>query len=109
MYKNSSLEDQVEDMRKVVDTYDTLNDKIKDNEGSDIYTEEDLSDWDSTLMDGLDEEEEWEDEDLIEETLNEPLKKDDWIIEDEEKPTTIPYSGIYVRKKNSDVDLTITY
>jgi hypothetical protein len=40
-------------MRKVVDAYDTLNDQIEDNEGSDIYTEEDLSVWDSTLMDGL--------------------------------------------------------
>jgi hypothetical protein len=35
----------------------------EDNEGTDIYTKEDLSDWDSTLMDGL-EDEEWEDEDL---------------------------------------------
>jgi hypothetical protein len=65
MYKNAPLEEKVEDMRKVVDAYDTLNDQIEDNEGSDIYTEEDLSDWDSTLMDGL-EEEEFEDEDLIE-------------------------------------------
>jgi hypothetical protein len=44
--------------------YDMYKDK-EDNEGSDIYTEEDLSVWDSTLMDGL-EEEEFEDEDLIE-------------------------------------------
>ena len=33
---------------------------LYDNEGSDIYTKEELSDWDSTLQDGL------EDEDLIE-------------------------------------------
>jgi hypothetical protein len=58
---------------------------IEDNEGSDIYTKEDLSDWDSTLNDGLEdlpwdeEEEETEDEDLIEE---EPSK--DWKIVDEE-------------------------
>jgi hypothetical protein len=65
MYKNAPLEEKVEDMRKVVDAYDTLNDQIEDNEGSDIYTEEDLSVWDSTLMDGL-EEEEFEDEDLQE-------------------------------------------
>jgi Skp family chaperone for outer membrane proteins len=65
MYKNAPLEEKVEDMRKVVDAYDTLNDQIEDNEGSDIYTGEDLSVWDSTLMDGL-EEEEFEDEDLQE-------------------------------------------
>jgi len=28
--------------------------QVEDNEGTDIYTEEDLSDWDSTLNDGLD-------------------------------------------------------
>ena len=40
--------------------------EVVDNEGTDFYTEDELKDWDSTLMDGLDEEEEWEDEDLIE-------------------------------------------
>lgn len=44
--------------------YDMYKDE-EDNEGTDIYTKEDFSDWDSTLMDGL--EEETEDEDLIEE------------------------------------------
>ena len=39
---------------------------IEDNEGTDVYTEEDFSDWDSTLRDGL------EDEDLIEEPIEEP-------------------------------------
>jgi chromosome segregation ATPase len=68
--KEYPLEEQVEDMRKVVDTYDTLQDEIEDNEGTDIYTEEDLSDWDSTLSDGL-EDEEWDKE----EELNEKFKK----------------------------------
>jgi hypothetical protein len=91
MYKDIPLEEQVED-----------------NEGSDIYTEDELKEWDTTLMDGL-EDEEFENEDLIEEILNEPLKKDDWIIEDEEKIPTIPYSGVYTRKKDSDDDLIIRY
>jgi hypothetical protein len=51
--KYAPLEEKMEDMRKVVNTYDvydTLKDsKIEDNEGSDIYTEEDLSDWDYNL------------------------------------------------------------
>jgi Skp family chaperone for outer membrane proteins len=63
--KEYPLEEQVEDMRKVVDSYDNLKSEIEDNEGTDIYTKEDLNDWDSTLMDGL-EDEEWEDEDLQE-------------------------------------------
>jgi len=55
--KEYPLEEQVEDMKKVVDAYDTLVDEIEDNEGSDIYTQEDLDkfkEWDVTLMDGLD-------------------------------------------------------
>jgi hypothetical protein len=87
-----------------------LEEQIEDNEGSDIYTEEDLSDWDSTLMDGLEDlpwngdEEETEDEDLVEEESSK-----DWKIVDEEKPKPAPYSGVYTRKKNPDDDLTITY
>jgi len=63
-------------------THDALNKLTKiqeeaglyNNEGSDIYTKEDFSDWDSTLMDGL--EEEFEDEDIT---------PKDWEIVDEEK------------------------
>ena len=85
MYENAPLEEKMEDMRKVVDAYDTLKDEIEDNEGTDIYTKEDLSDWDSTLMDGL-EEEEFEDEDL------QPAKND-WKIIDEEPQIEFKMSG----------------
>ncbi len=107
--KEYPLEEQVEDMRKVVDSYDNLKSEIEDNEGTDIYTEEDLSDWDSTLNDGLEdlpweEEEETEDEDLVEEESSK-----DWKIIDEEKSKPALYSGVYTRKKNTDDDLTITY
>jgi hypothetical protein len=54
--KEYPLEEQVEDMKKVVDAYDTLKDEIEDNEGTDVYTEEDFSYWDPTLMDGLEDE-----------------------------------------------------
>jgi len=57
---------------------------IEDNEGSDIYTEEELKDWDVTLADGL-EDEETEDEDLT------PVE--DWKIIDEEPPIEIKMSG----------------
>jgi hypothetical protein len=97
-------------------THDALNELTKiqeeaglyDNEGSDIYTKEELSDWDSTLQDGLEdlpwEEEETEDEDLTEEEFSK-----DWKIVDEEKSNPALYSGVYTRKKNPDDDLTITY
>jgi hypothetical protein len=91
--KEYPLKEQVEDMRKVVTTYDALNELAKvqeeaglyDNEGSDIYTKEDFSDWDSTLMDGL-EDEEFEDEDL------QPAEND-WKIIDEEPQIEIKMSG----------------
>jgi hypothetical protein len=44
-------------LRSKQEGYDMYKDEIEDNEGSDIYTEEDLSVWDSTLMDGLEDEE----------------------------------------------------
>jgi hypothetical protein len=68
--KEYPLEEQVEDMRKVVNSYNDLQSEIKD--------------WDNTLMDGL-EDEETEDEDL---TLTE-----DWKIIDEEPPIKIKMSG----------------
>ena len=94
--KEHPLEEQVEDMRKVVTTYDALNELAKvqeeaglyDNEGSDIYTEEDLSVWDSTLMDGL-EEEEFEDEDLTEPEIEVKMSGEpslDMLSEDQPKP-----------------------
>jgi hypothetical protein len=95
-------------------THEALNELTKiqekeglyNNEGSDIYTEDDLSDWDSTLNDGLEdlpweEEEETEDEDLEPQIevkmsgepslnmLNEDEKKWDYdgdgILNDEER------------------------
>jgi hypothetical protein len=78
-------------------THDALNELTKiqeeeglyNNEGSDIYTKEDLSDWDSILNDGLEdlpwEEEETEDEDLT------PVE--DWKIIDEEPPIEVKMSG----------------
>jgi hypothetical protein len=78
MYKEYPLEEKVEDMRKVVDSYDDLKDEIENHEGSDIYTEkelEELKDWDVTLMDGLDDE------------------KNDWQIVDEEPQIEVKMSG----------------
>lgn len=86
------LEEQVEDMRKVVTTYDALNELAKvqeeaglyDNEGSDIYTGEELKDWDSTLMDGL-EGEEWEEKPKGVPVYFDPETKRPYIIEEDEE------------------------
>ena len=61
MYKDTPLEEKVEDMRNVVEAYDDLQDEIKE--------------WDSTLMDGLDDE------------------KNDWEIVDEEPQIEVKMSG----------------
>jgi len=73
---------------------------IEDNEGSDIYTEEDFSDWDSTLNDGL-EDLPWEEEQpkgvpvyfdpktgrpyIIEETEDKKETKDKDLTEEEKQ------------------------
>ena len=64
--KEYPLEEQVEGMRKVVESYDDLQDEIKD--------------WDSTLMDGLEDEEPM---------VYEPTPQDeDWKIVDDEETVT---------------------
>ena len=66
--KEFPLEEQVKGMRKVVESYDDLQDEIKD--------------WDSTLMDGLEDEEPMS---------YEPAPQDeDWKIVDEEQETVTP-------------------
>ena len=90
--KEYPLEEQVEDMRKVVTTYDALNELAKvqeeaglyDNEGSDIYTEDDISVWDSTLMDGL-EDEKWEEKPKGVPVYFDPETGRPYIIEDEDE------------------------
>jgi len=82
--KEYPLEEQVEDMRKVVDAYDTLKDEIEDNEGTDIYTKKDFSDWDSTLMDGL-EEEDWKEQPKGVPVYFDPETKRPYIIEEDEE------------------------
>ena len=82
--KEYPLEEQVDDMRKVVDAYDTLKDEIEDNEGSDIYTKEDFSDWDSTLMDGL-KDEEWKEQPKGVPVYFDPETKRPYVIEENEE------------------------
>ena len=73
-------------------THDALNELTKiqeeaglyDNEGSDIYTKEELSDWDSTLQDGL-EDKEWEEKPKGVPVYFDLKTKRPYIIEDNEK------------------------
>jgi hypothetical protein len=65
-------------------TYKVYGDSDEDNEGSDIYTKDDFKDWDVTLTDGLEDEdwneeevenfnEQFEEVELKEEKINEPV------------------------------------
>ena len=79
-------------------THDALNELTKiqeeaglyDNEGSDIYTKEELSDWDSTLQDGL------EDKDLIEPEIEIKMSGEPSlnILTEEEKQYDLNNDGI---------------
>lgn len=73
-------------------THDVLNELTKiqkeeglyDNEGTDIYTGDDLSAWDSTLMDGL-EDEEWKEKSKGVPVYFDPKTGRPYIIEDEDE------------------------
>ena len=93
------IEEQVEDMRKVVDAYDTLQDEIEDNEGRDIYTKDDLLDWDGTR----------ETEDLSKISDEEELKaKENTLLKD---PSISAWRKNMILKKRKDDgdDLIKTY
>ena len=103
--------DREELLQKIVDNDQEMElwDNTVDNEGSDIYTEDELEGWDSTLMDGL-EDEEWEDlevdlddlPDIEDEDLTdiESQFKDEFI----EKTKTSPVSGWRKRKQLKELE-----
>jgi hypothetical protein len=117
------IEEQVEDMKKVVNAYDALNELTRiqeeeglyDNEGSDIYTEDELKDWDSTLMDGL-KDEEWEvvDEEKIPERVVRAFTIEE-LLEDAKRAGKSTYhirkleEQLRKRGRTDDDDLRITY
>jgi len=80
-----------------------------DNEGTDIYTEDDFKDWDVTLTDGL-EDEDWEikDDEKDPEETPKPIP----LSPQPQKPQT-PYGGSVdttrLRRAKPDDNLTITY
>ena len=64
-----------------------------DNEGSDIYTKDELKDWDTTLSDGL-EDEEWDEDHALDQVLNDIVEdSNDWEIVDEEPQIKVKMSG----------------
>ena len=83
------------DKEKVIKKRELYGDEPdEDNEGSDIYTEDELKDWDTTLSDGL-EDEEWDEDHALDQTLNDmvddlPEEVIDEILEGEELRTDFP-------------------
>lgn len=116
VFDNMPLEDKVEGMRKVVDTYDNLDEQIKewdeDHEldvvlnamAGDLEEEEELKAWEVTINDGLDEE-----EDLTEYPFIEDDELDNVINELEDlrspEPTTEEFDGFVPEPFATDVEL----
>ena len=79
---------------------------VPDNEGTDIFTEDELKEWDSTLMDGL-EEEEWSDDEFdldgdgVLNKKEQNLKQIDQLLEDIEQ---IQSSPMDFQNKQSQVE-----
>ena len=65
------------DKEKVIKKRELYGDEPdEDNEGSDIYTEDELKDWDTTLSDGL-EDEEWDEDHALDQVLNDMVELSD--------------------------------
>lgn len=105
VFDNMPLEEKVEGMRKVVDTYDDLDEEIKqwdeDHEldvvlnamAEDLEEEEELKAWETTINDGLDEE-----EDLVEYPF----------VEDDELDAVINELEDLRTKQNDELTETLT-
>jgi len=65
-----------DDKKKVVQKRELYGEEPENNEGSDIYTEDELKDWDTTLSDGL-EDEEWDEDHALDEVLNDMVSDED--------------------------------
>ena len=94
-------------------THDALNELTKiqeeaglyDNEGSDIYTKEELSDWDSTLQDGL-EDEEWEEKPKVVPVYFDPETKRPYIIEDNEEDEELEDKDLLIEEPQIEVKMS---
>ena len=64
-----------DDKQKVIQKRELYGDE-PDNEGSDIYTKDDFKDWDTTLSDGL-EDEEWDEDHALDQVLNDMVELSD--------------------------------
>jgi len=82
-----------DDKKKVVQKRELYGEEPEDNEGSDIYTKDELKDWDTTLSDGL-EDEEWDEDHALDAVLNDmvdDLPEENTIyLEEEELRTDFP-------------------
>jgi hypothetical protein len=98
-----------DDKKKVIQKRELYGDEPdKDNEGSDIYTEDELKDWDTTLNDGLDDLP-WDEDHALDQVLNDmvddlPEEVIDEILEAEEFRTDVPYEDSKVETDESPTD-----
>ena len=98
-----------DDKKKVIKKRELYGDEPDvDNEGSDIYTEDELKDWDTTLNDGLDDLP-WDEDHALDQVLNDmvddlPEEVIDEILEAEEFRTDVPYEDSKVETDESPTD-----
>ena len=94
-----------DDKKKVIQKRELYGDEPdKDNEGSDIYTEDELKDWDTTLNDGLDDLP-WDEDHALDQVLNDMVDDDsydDSKVETDESPTDDELLEEYIDTKTED-------
>ena len=94
-----------DDKKKVVQKRELYGEEPdKDNEGSDIYTKDELKDWDTTLNDGLDDLP-WDEDHALDQVLNDMVDDDsydDSKVETDESPTDDELLEEYIDTKTED-------
>jgi len=88
------------DKEKVLQKRELYGEEPENDEGSDIYTEDELKDWDTALSDGL-EDEEWDEDHALDEVMNDMVSDMEELNEDlfgEED--NVPYENSKVETDN---------
>ena len=104
-FNNAMKVDKGEDDKKKVVTKRELYGE-EPEEGSDIYTEDELKDWDTTLSDGL-EDEEWDEDHALDEVMNDMVSDMDMEELNEDlfgEEDDIPYEDSKVETDNTTTE-----
>jgi len=95
-----------DDKKKVIEKRELYGEEPENEEGSDIYTEDELKDWDTTLSDGL-EDEEWDEDHALDQVMNDMVSDMDMEELNEDlfgEENDVPYEDSKVETDKPTID-----